>query len=154
MPFLTGAIVSRFIECATELGSTTKADLIYPVVRVAECYARYPSLKRTAVKLREGEFTGGNMMLVRPDFILHRREVIESTYAARKHPFRLAAMLGVATIFRLALSQTVAPTALTIENLEQKVGGLVQGRVAALISSDPEIATDLDKPSDFEDSTL
>jgi hypothetical protein len=36
--------------------------------------------------------------------------------------------------------------------LEKKVGGLVQGSVAALISSDPEIATDLDRPSDFDDA--
>jgi hypothetical protein len=150
MPYLTRAIVSNFIKCAIELGAASKSDLVYPIVRVAECYARYPNLKRTAIKLSEGEFTGGNLVLVRPDFILNRREVIQSTYAARKHPFRLAAMLGLTTILRLAISQTVSARALTIAMLEQRVGSLVKGRVTALISTDPEIATDLDRPSDFE----
>jgi len=150
MPYLTDVIVSNFVESAIELGTATNSELVYPIVRVADCYARYPKLKRTAIKLREGEFTGGNMVLVRPGFILKSREVIESTYAARKHPFRLAAMLGLTTILRLAISQTISSSALSIAMLEEKVGGLVNGKVAALISRDPEIATDLDRPSDFE----
>jgi hypothetical protein len=149
LPFLTGPTITDFVRAALTLAATTQADLIYPIVPVSECYARYPGIKRTAIKLAEGEFTGGNMMLARPGFLLHNRGLLGRTYDARKNPLRLASMLGIETVARLALSQTLAPGFLKLALLEKRVGGLVGGTVAALACQHPEIATDLDRPSDF-----
>jgi len=149
LPFLTGQTITEFVRAALTLAATTQADIIYPIVPVSECYARYPGIKRTAIKLSEGEFTGGNMMLARPAFLLHNRRLLGRTYEARKNPFRLATMLGIETVVRLALSQTVAPGFLKLALLETRVGSLVGGTVAALLCQDPELATDLDRPSDF-----
>lgn len=148
MPFLSAAIISHFLEQALTIAGQG-VDLVYPVVPVSACYAKYPGIKRTAVRLREGELTGGNLMLARPMFFLDRRDLLARTYAARKHPFRLAAMLGLGTVTRLLVSQLIAPQALTIAMLEERVGRLVQGQVRALVSKSPELATDLDRPSDF-----
>ncbi len=149
MPFLTGKVVARFTENALLAAAARGAAVVYPVVLVSACYARYPGIKRTSVKLLEGEFTGGNMMLARPSFFMDRRDLLARTFAARKNPFRLAWMLGPDTVARLAVSQLISPRALDIPGLEAKVGRLVQGRVATLVSVDPELATDLDKPADF-----
>ena len=150
LPFLTGAVVGEFARGAMALAQSEQADIIYPVVPVALCYERFPGVKRTALRLREGRFTGGNLVLARPGFLLAHHARIKDAYAARKTPLRLAAMLGVGMIGRLALSQKVHPGLLTIPLLEARAGRLLGGRARAYLSQSPELATDLDRPSDFE----
>jgi len=147
LPFLTGEVIERFVSEA--LAASAGAQVVYPIVAVAACYARYPGIKRTTVRLREGEFTGGNVMLARPSFFLDRQALLADAYAARKRPVRLAAMLGAGTVARLLFSQLVSPRALSVEELERRVGRFVRADVRALISASPELATDLDRPSDF-----
>jgi hypothetical protein len=131
------------------LAQQSGANIIYPIVAVSDCYARYPGIKRTARRLKEGDYTGGNLVLLRPQFMLQQRERIAGAYAARKSPARLAAMLGIGTLVRLLLSQTLSPKLLSVATLEERAGRLLGGSVRALVSAYPEIATDLDKPSDF-----
>jgi len=150
LPYLTGEAVADFAQSAVEMAQQQKADLIYPVVPVAHCYARFPGVKRTALRLREGEYTGGNLMLASPRFLLDQRVRIAGAYAARKSPLRLAAILGFGTLWRLLLSQKVSPHLLTVPLLEAQVSRVLGGEARALISAYPEIATDLDRPSDFQ----
>lgn len=150
LPFLTGASVADFVRGASERAQTTGAGMVWPVVRVSTCYERYPGVKRTALKLREGEYTGGNLALVRPAFLLQHRERLAGAYAARKSPLQLARMLGLGTLGRLVLSQKVSPRLMTIAFLEERVSRLLGGPASAYLCEYPEIATDLDRPSDFE----
>src|ERR1041385_8556923 len=90
------------------------------------------------------------MMLMRPDFLLSHRDRIASAYAARKTPLKLAMMLGPGTVGRLALSIAGVRSALSIPALELAAGRLLGGTARAYISSYPEIATDIDRPSDLE----
>lgn len=149
LPFLTGEAVAAFVREAVAKGEATNASLIYPVVPVATCYARFPQIRRTALRLREGEFTGGNLMLARPAFLLSQKQRVAEAYAARKSPLRLAGMLGLETILRALLSQKVSPNLLTIPFLEARVARLLGVTVSALVCDSVEIATDLDRPSDF-----
>jgi CTP:molybdopterin cytidylyltransferase MocA len=149
LPFLTAAVVSDFLSQALALAESSSANAIYPVVPVQSCYARFPGIRRTAIRLREGDVTGGNLMLIRPAFLLSQRKRLAEVYSARKHPARLALMLGLGTLFRLLLSQKVSPNLLTISQLETSASRLVGGPVRALLLDHPELATDLDRPSDF-----
>lgn len=146
VPFITGAVVDDFVMNSRQLG----ADIVYPVVPVELCYAKYPGVKRTAIGLKEGKFTGGNMMLMRPDFLLSHRDRIASAYAARKTPLKLAMMLGLGTVGRLALSIAGIRSALNLPVLQGAAGRLLGGTARAYISPYPEIATDIDRPSDLE----
>jgi len=149
LPFLTGESVSAFTREAVARAEETGAGLIYPVVPVAACLERFPGVKRTSLRLREGALTGGNLMLARPGFLLAQQQRIAAAYAARKSPLKLARQLGIGTLGRLLLSQMVAPGLLTIPFLEARVSRLLGGPARALICPYPEIATDLDRPSDF-----
>jgi GTP:adenosylcobinamide-phosphate guanylyltransferase len=149
LPFLTAPTVAAFVGQATDLASESGAGVIYPVVPVAACYARFPGIRRTALRLREGEYTGGNLALVRPEFLLTHRDRIAAAFAARKSPFRLAVMLGFGTLGRLVASQKLAPRLLSIPFLEARVSRLLGGPARALICDLPELATDLDRPADF-----
>jgi hypothetical protein len=150
LPFLTGAVTRDFVRDGLEKARQTKADILYPIVPVAECYARFPNVKRTSLRLREGVFTGGNLMLIRPSFLLERREWIAESYAARKSVLKIARLLGPGAILRLAVSQKLAPNLLTLAWLENRISRLIGATGHALICHAPELATDLDRPSDFE----
>ncbi|MDS7278886.1 hypothetical protein NXG15_29740, partial [Klebsiella pneumoniae] len=84
----------EFVCAAEEKMRTSGAGLVWPVIPVEKCYARFPKVKRTALKLKEGALTGGNLMLVRPQTLLPLKTHIASAYAARKSPLRLASLLG------------------------------------------------------------
>lgn len=146
IPFLTPAGVEDFV--AQSLAAD--ADFCYPIIPIEACRAAYPQMKRTTVRLREGTFTGGNLMLVNPQFMLAQREPLARAYAARKRPFQLGAMLGWGLLARLLLAQTLAPNALSIPLLEQGVARLLGGgsRARAIVTHYAEIGTDIDSPED------
>ncbi len=154
LPYLTGNAVTQFIEHAILSAEQSLSSLLFPIVPVSECYARFPGVKRTSLKLKEGEYTGGNLMLVRPEVILAQKQRISEAYAARKSPVKLAALLGFWTLVRLILSQKISPNFLDIPTLESRVSNMMGGKAKAVVSSYPELATDLDRLSDFEAAGL
>ncbi len=149
LPFLTGEVVAAFVRNAMALAAKTNSGMIYPIVPVSVCYARFPGIRRTALRLKEGKFTGGNLVLVRPQFLLSQRVQIAQAYAARKSPLRLAHMLGPGTVGRVLGSQIVSPRLLSVPQLEARISRLLGGPVNALWCEHAEIATDLDRPADF-----
>jgi molybdopterin-guanine dinucleotide biosynthesis protein A len=149
LPFLTAAAVAEFVRLAQAHAEQTDAALIYPIVPLATCYERFPGIRRTALRLRDGEFTGGNLVLVRPQFLLTHSARIAAAYAARKSPVQLARMLGLGTLGRVLLSQKVSPGLLSVAFLEMRVSRLLGGPCRALTCNSAEIATDVDRPSDF-----
>ena len=146
IPFLTPEAVEDFVGRAMQSG----ADLCCSYVPVGLCYARFPDMKRTAVKVREGALTLGNLMLVNPRFLLAHWEMIGRAYDSRKSPVQIARMLGLGLPVRLLLAQFVAPSLLTVGALEQSVSRLLGGgaRAVGIRSEYPEIGTDVDKPQD------
>lgn len=150
LPYITGEAVLTFTNEALELARMESACLVWPVVNAVDCYSRFPGIRRTTLRLQEGEVTGGNIALVSPQAILAQRETISIAFSARKSPIKLAQMLGFSTILRLFLSQNVSPQLLSIAWLERRVSFLLGTEARALVTSLPELATDIDRPSDFE----
>ena len=145
IPFLTAESVDDFVR----EGLATGADLCCSYVALDRCLEKYPEMKRTAIKLREGRFTLGNLMLVNPAPLLAHPEIIEAAYAARKSPIKVARILGLGLVGRLLLAQTLFPNALAVSDLELAVSRLLGSiKAAAILSAYPEIGTDVDKPED------
>lgn len=148
IPFLTSEAVQDFLQQAHS-SAAGRADLCCSYVPLARCRERFPEMKRTAIKLREGRFTLGNLMLINPRFLEAHRDIISRAYDARKSAVGVARLLGVGLLARLLLAQSVSPSLLTVAALEEGVSRLIGGgRVAAIRSEYPEIGTDVDKPDD------
>ena len=147
IPFLSPASVDDFV--AQSLAA--EADFCYPIIPIELCRATYPQMKRTTVRVREGTFTGGNLMLVNPQFMLAQRDTLARAYAARKRPVQLGAMLGWGLLARLLVAQTLAPSTLSVPQLEQGVSRLLGPgcRARAITTRFPEIGTDIDSPADI-----
>lgn len=146
IPFLTPAAVEDFVRQASASG----ADLCFSYVPVELCYAKYPQMKRTAIKVREGRVTLGNLFLVNPRFLMAHRTTIMQAYAARKSPFQVGRLLGWGLLARFLGAQALSPALLPVSRLEAGVARLIGGgcRVSAVRSEFPEIGTDVDKPDD------
>ena len=145
IPMLTSDAVEDFVARAIELD----ADMAYPIISKVTCNATHPELRRTYLKTGDGTFTGGNIMLLRRDFVFRNWEAIEQAYAARKQTGKLARMIGLGVLFRVILAQLI-PGVLRISALEESVSRMLGGKVRAVVSTYPEIGEDVDKPSDLE----
>jgi hypothetical protein len=138
VPFLTSDAVRDFVgRC------DPTADFCYPIVRAEACRREFPGLPRTTLKIREGEFTGGNLALVRKTFMARSMPRVEAAYAARKSPLRLASMLGWRLLARILWSKLV-PAAVTLASLERAVGEWLGAKVQAVPVDFAGIGSDVD----------
>lgn len=140
IPLINGAMVDRFLAACDAL----EGDFYYPIIRRDASEARYPLVRRTYVTLREGSFTGGNMMLLRPGSLGPILRLLHRVYEARKKPWRLAGILGWSFVLRLLLKNATIPL---VEERVRRILGGTRGR--AVITPDVEIGLDVDKPDDL-----
>lgn len=116
-------------------------DLVYPIVREEVARARFPDQPRTFVRVRDGRFTGGNAVLLKPRAIPPLLPVIDAAFHARKRPLSLARLVGFGTLLGL-LTGTVRVAA-----VEARVEALLGVSARAFESPDAAIAADVDDPS-------
>lgn len=139
IPMLTPAAVQDFIgRCGHR-----RDDFYYPVVRDEVVERRYPGGRRTYVQLSDGRFTGGNLVVFRPAVFEHCREKASEFARHRKHPLKLAALVGPAFITRFLLRR------LSLADAERKLSALVGITGRVVVSEYPELAVDVDKPEDY-----
>jgi GTP:adenosylcobinamide-phosphate guanylyltransferase len=140
IPLLTADAVNDFLtQC-----SSIDADFYYPILARELNERRYPSTRRTYVRLREGTFTGGNIFLVNPDVVSRSLTVANRIIENRKKPLTLCGILGWAFIIKF-LTGT-----LCLAEVEGRVSELLKLRGAVIHSRFPELGIDVDKPSDLE----
>ncbi len=140
IPLLTPQAVANFVEFSLK----HKADFFYPIVSMDEVFHRFPDIKRTSAKLREGRFTGGNLFIVNPEIVPQSAEKAREFVDCRKSPVKLCRILGFKFVVKFILNM------LTIPELENKVSEVLGISVKAIITNYPEIGIDVDKPSDYQ----
>jgi GTP:adenosylcobinamide-phosphate guanylyltransferase len=140
IPLVTAGAIDYFVrEC-----SFNRTRLYYPILEKRAVLKDYPSMKRTFVRMADGTFTGGNVFLAQPDFILDQLPVIQSIYAARKKPLRLAGLLGWELMFRLLLTSGAHLPLLDVTTASRLVGKALGGLVKAIVIPYPSLGADLD----------
>ena len=138
LPFLKPDSVRHFV------GSADPKMLInYPIIPLELCEEAFPGMKRTAIRLREGRFTGGNIGVANTALMRSILPILDEAYANRKKPLRLAAQVGFGTLARLAIGQ-VFPAALPLRALETAVAKFLGGPVKALAMPYPDLGADVD----------
>lgn len=140
IPLITGPIIDNFICRA----SKEEADVVYPLVAKSLNQAKFPGVKRTYVKLKEGIFTGGNLFLINPQIIKPCAKYAQELVSYRKSPLKLLNYIGLAYLFKYLTRE------LSLLDVQNRVGELFNIKGKAIIVNDPEIGVDIDKPSDLE----
>ena len=132
VPWLTPRGIDLFVEGAGA------ADLAYPIVSEEAATAAFPSHERTFVRLKQGRFTGGNLMLLKPMMIAPLLRFMDRVYLARKNPLALARLVGPRTLLALLAGRA------DLRRLEQIVSARLGGVARAVVSQDASLAADVD----------
>lgn len=135
IPLIKGYMIDEFLSRCDK-----SAVFCYSFVRKEDSERLFPKAHRTYVKLKEGSFTGGNIMLVSPSHILKIGELLEKIISARKNPFILAKIFGWSTIISYIIGS------LSISSLEAKASRILGGKAQAVLMEYPEIGFDVDTP--------
>ncbi len=140
IPLLTAGAVDDFLD----LCGDASLDLYYPVIEKRVVEGRFPSTRRTYVRLKDGIFTGGNLFLLNPAVFPQCREKGKEFIALRKNPLGLCRLLGIVFVVKFLLHT------LSLAEAERKVSQLLGIRGAVVVSRYPEIGVDVDKPEDLK----
>jgi CTP:molybdopterin cytidylyltransferase MocA len=146
IPLLTAAAVEDFFNQCEGL---SYADLFYPVISREAIKNYFTALNiplsrvhRTYVNLKDGVFTGGNLVLLNPAVFSRCLEKGLPFVEARKSPLKLSRLLGAGFLWRFLLRQV------TLAEATQQVSQLLNIKGAVIKSSFPEVGIDVDKPAD------
>ncbi len=129
----------------TFISKCTDATVYYPVIPRNVVEKEFPEQKRTYAKLKEGEFTGGSMMLIKASAVAKLLPFAEKTYQARKNLLALARLIGFDITLRF-LTKT-----LTITRLEKHIGKRLGEPVKAVFVARAGIAMDVDELTHLEE---
>jgi molybdopterin-guanine dinucleotide biosynthesis protein A len=134
VPLLTSAAVAAFLDAA----QAADADVAYAIVPREDVSRAAPGVRKTFVRLADGEFTGGGLVLLRPGAFARARPVIEQAVRARKRPWELARLFGLSALVGLATGR------LRIAALERRAERIAGLRARAIVCRDAGVALDVD----------
>jgi GTP:adenosylcobinamide-phosphate guanylyltransferase len=133
LPLLTGEMIRAFLDRCPP-----GADFYYPIVPQSAIERHYPGARKTYVKVADGTFCGGSVLLFKAGVVSQVRPLVEQIVAARKKPWLLAQLFGWATVMKFASGR------LSIAELEAKALEITGIRGRAVIVEDPGLALDVD----------
>jgi NDP-sugar pyrophosphorylase family protein len=140
VPTITALIVDALIEECLQ----TDHDLYYTILARSVMEARFPESRRSYVHLREGDFAGGDILLIRPRITFSQRELWQKLSRARKNPLRQARMFGLWPLFKLIIRR------LSIAEAEERACKALNIRGRAVPFPYAEVGMDVDKPFQLE----
>lgn len=140
IPLLTPAAVDDFLDRC----EARPADVHYSFVPREINEAKYPGVHRTYVRLKDGIFTGGNIVRINPVALREHRVRLKQAVELRKKPVQLCRMLGFKFVIKLLMGE------LTVAEIEHRVEKILQLKAVGVVSPYPEVGIDVDKPSDLE----
>jgi len=140
VPAVTAEMLNWLIDRVEE----SRHDIYYNVIRREVMEARYPESKRTYIRLKDGQFCGGDASAIRKQIATNAHPLFKKLTAARKNPVRQASLIGLDTVLLLLLAQ------LTIQDLVRRISKRLEIRGRALECPYAEIGMDVDKPFQLE----
>ncbi len=140
VPTITPPIVDAFIEECFR----TDHDLYYSLVERKVMEGRFPGSLRSYTHLREGDFAGGDLILIRPSMVLDQRELWRDLSAARKSSLRQARLVGMGLFLKLLTHR------LSLADAERRISQVLNVRGRAVPFPYAEVGMDVDKPFQLE----
>jgi GTP:adenosylcobinamide-phosphate guanylyltransferase len=138
LPVLNAAAIGEFLDGAR----ARDLDVAYAIVSQREHRDAYPAVPHTWAKMAEGRFCGGGLAALKPRALPALRGILDDLGKARKSPLRLAALFGWDILPRFALGS------LTVAAAEGRASAILGAPAGAIRCSHPEIAVNVDRPSD------
>lgn len=139
IPLLTGEAIDDFVaRCKDD-----SVQVFYSIVRKEAIERVYSGISRTYVTIKDGTFTGGNLMLLDSDIFERYGEVIDRAISLRKKPVEMCRLLGLRCIVKYLFRS------LSVADIERRVEQMLGLRGRGIVSDFPGVGVDVDKPEDY-----
>jgi len=138
MPFLSEEAVRWVLQNAPQAG------FVYSIVAQTTIEQRFPKMRRTYARIREGSFTGGNIVIVDKKLFFLALPLLKQALELRKKPLALARKIGIGTLLWVLLGQA------GIAGLEAKVSQIIGVPARALVTPFAEVGVDIDNEEDLQ----
>ena len=135
---LTGEILKSFLSQTPD-----EADAAAGVARSEVIRAAYPDTSRTWIRMREGNFSGCNLFLLRTPAARRAVAFWQRLEQQRKSPLAMARTIGLAALIRYALKILTMKAAIGL--LDRRIGA----KLAVVELPFADAAVDVDKPADL-----
>lgn len=122
------------------LSHDPQAALVYTIVPKEAVEAQFPGSRRTYARLKEGVFTGGNLLILEGPLFERALPLAQRVVALRKNPLALARLVGLDILFLYLLGR------LSLRHLEARAERILGLTARALVVPYPEVGVDLDRP--------
>jgi hypothetical protein len=143
IPLVSAAMVDAFVAACGAMDQ----DVYFPVVRREVAEARFPGVRRTYVRLRDGAYTAGNLFVVRAEVLPPAAStgggLLDKLVRWRKAPWRMALGLGPGLVWAVASGRW------DLARVEREASRRLGVRGRAVVVDDPEVGVDVDKPGDL-----
>ncbi len=133
------AITPEMVDWTIEATAGADDDLDYMVIERATMEARFPGSNRTYVHLKDGQFCGSDMNVMRAGLV-NDRAFWEKLVSARKSPLKQASLLGPDLLFLILARQ------MSLSRAERMVSRRLRLRGRAIRCPYAEMGMDVDKP--------
>lgn len=140
IPLLSAEAVRAFLDACEK----QEGDVFYPFIPREASEEAFPGVRRTYVKVAEGQFTGGNIALLGPAVLQRHRDVIQRAVDMRKNPIGLARLFGIGLLVKLLFGR------LSVADVEARFHRGFGVKGVGVRCPHPEVGFDVDKPDDLQ----
>jgi len=136
IPTITSAIVDQFVETCRPWDKA----IYYSFVSRDVLETRFPNSNRTYSRIGGLDVAGGDMVMARIEVVERNRQLIESLTSARKHPWRIAQVVGLGMLLKFIFRRV------SFEDMERTASRIIGMPAKVILFDHAELAMDADKP--------
>ncbi|MGE5532390.1 MAG: molybdenum cofactor guanylyltransferase [Bacteroidota bacterium] len=140
MPLLSPEAVDAIVN---EAAAQPDVDLLYAMVDVRLTREAYPEGRRTAIRLKEGNFTAAGVCVVSRRFIEQCGPILMEAFKQRKSKIGMARLFGIGFLAKFALG------VLSVEGLVKRAEEMMGCKCAAVSLPFAECGFDVDSERDL-----
>ncbi len=133
------AISGEMIDWVIDTVHRSDHDLYYSVIPREIMEKKFPSSKRTYLKLADVEVCGGDVNAIDPQFVFKKQDLFDQIIGSRKNPLKQASILGFDTLFLILLKK------MTLHKAEENISKKIGARGHAIVCPYAEVGMDVDK---------
>lgn len=134
----------EMVDWTIKTAMQSDEDLYYNVITRQIMEDRFPSSRRSYVKLRGGEYCGGDMNVIRASIVFTREQFWDRIIASRKNAAKQAAIIGLDVLLLMLLRL------IDVEGATRRVTKRLGLTGRPLFCPYAEIGMDVDKPFQLE----
>ena len=148
-PLIKAEMISRHIQkCKEASGGELNGTFYYSIVRREVMENKFPNSKRSYATFKEFEVCGGDLIIINMEKMKNHEKLMDDLVEKRKNVLAQLVILNPFMILRFLMKKLSVHK--FMKSVNTRVFKIKEG-IYAVLSDDPEIAMDVDKPHQLDE---